>query len=148
MLRNESLVDDVYQTVLLQAYSDLPTFTGRSSFRAWLYAIARYRCMDTLKVSRSRSRYVVQQAEMPDMPDPQASPEELLVLQARQAWLHDAMHQLSAKAREVLVLRYFEKLSYEEMAQLNHERAATLRVRVARALSQLRRLLQTSDLEV
>jgi DNA-directed RNA polymerase specialized sigma24 family protein len=47
----------------------------------------------------------------------------------------------------VLVLRYFEKLSYEEMAQLNHERAATLRVRVARALSQLRRLLQTSSLE-
>jgi RNA polymerase sigma-70 factor (ECF subfamily) len=147
MLQNDSLVDDVYQTVLLQAYSDLPTFTGRSSFRTWLFAIARYRCMDTLKVTRNRSRYVVQQAEMPDAPAPQGTPEELLILHARHSWLHDALQQLSAEAREVLVLRYFKKLSYEEMARLNHERAATLRVRVSRALSQLRQLLQTSGLK-
>jgi RNA polymerase sigma-70 factor (ECF subfamily) len=142
LLKDEELADDVYQTVLMQALADLPTFSSRSSFRVWLYAIARYRCMDVLKVSRSRGRYMVQHEEDQDAPVVQDTPEEHLMRHARYVELQQALQQLPLKSREALVQRYFEQRSYEEMSRLGGEQAATLRVRVARALRQLRDVLE------
>lgn len=142
LLRDEELAKDVYQTVLMQAFEDLPSFTGRSSFRIWLQAIARYRCIDTLKVARSRSRYVVRQEAVPDMPDPQSVTEEQVAAAQTLAVLRAQLRRLPPKARQVLELRFCEQLSYEEMARRCGERAVTLRVRVARALPLLRRLME------
>lgn len=145
LLRDEELMKDVYQTVLMQAFEALPSFSGRSPFRVWLYAIARHRCMDTLQATRSRSRYVVNQEEVPDVPDPHATPEEQVMSAELFATLRAQLQRLPHKARQALELRYGEQLSYEEMALRCGERAATLRVRVARALSQLHCLMEEAD---
>ena len=46
VLRSRTLADDVHQLVFVQAFEDLGEFSGTSTFRPWLYAIANHRCLD------------------------------------------------------------------------------------------------------
>jgi RNA polymerase sigma-70 factor (ECF subfamily) len=143
LLGDDEQAEDVCQTVLLQAFIDLPSFSGRSSFRVWLYSIARHRCLDILKAVRIRQRYVVGEAAVPEPRDAHGTPEELLLREATYACLREELQRLPARSREALLLRYYEQLSYEEMAQRCEDQPATLRVRVSRALLQLRRSLES-----
>lgn len=142
ILGDTDLADDVYQTVLVQAFQDLPQYSGRAPLRTWFYSIARYRCIDALKARRSRSKHFVLHAEMPESPDQQPNAEELLLsLYTREA-LQIGIEQLPPRMKVALVLRFQERLSYDEMAKICQERPVTLRVRVARAMPLLRRHLR------
>jgi RNA polymerase sigma-70 factor (ECF subfamily) len=144
LLDDAEEVDDVYQTVLLQAFLHLPAFSGRSSFCVWLYSIARHRSLDTLKASRRWKRHVDSESELglePEFVDPRSTPEEELLRKATHAALHAEMQRLPPKTRQLLLMRYYEQLSYEEIAQRCAEQTTTLRVRASRALPQLRRAL-------
>lgn len=141
LLGDESQADDVYQTILLQMLVHLPRFSGRSSFRVWLYAIARHRCLDALKGTRRRWRCLEQAEEGPEPRDPRESAEETLLREATHARLREELQRLPASSREALVLRYYEQLSYEEMAQRGTDKSSALRVRVSRALLRLRQSL-------
>ncbi|WP_158623615.1 RNA polymerase sigma factor [Corallococcus llansteffanensis] len=143
LLGDRDKAGDVYQTLLLQAFVDLPHFSGHSSFRVWLYSIARHRCLDTLKAVRLRQRYMVQEEVMPEAQDSQETPEEVLLREAAHASLRAELRRLPAQSREALMMRYFEQLSYEEMALRCSNHPATLRVRVSRALMRLRDSLQS-----
>jgi RNA polymerase sigma-70 factor (ECF subfamily) len=145
LVEDEALSDDVYQTTLLQVFLHLPGFSGHSSFRVWLHAIARHRCLDALKTSRGRRKYVRRAAQLPEVPDPQDTPEEALLRKSTHAALRAELRRLPASARQALVLRYYEQLSYEEMGRRCAEQPATLRVRVSRTLSRLRRDLERMD---
>lgn len=143
LLGDKEQAGDVLQTVLLQAFVNLPHFSGRSSFRVWLYSIARHRCLDALKATRLRQRYVVQEELVPEVRDPQGTPEEALLHKATCSSLRVELQRLPELSREVLLMRYFEQLSYEEMALRCSDHPATLRVRVSRALMRLRHSLQS-----
>jgi RNA polymerase sigma-70 factor (ECF subfamily) len=143
LLGDDEQAEDVCQTVLLQAFIDLPRFSGRSSFRVWLYSIARHRCLDVLKAVRVQQRYVVRGDVVPEPRDVRGTPEELLLREATYAGLREELLRLPARSREALLLRYYEQLSYEEMARRCEDQPATLRVRVSRALLQLRRSLES-----
>jgi RNA polymerase sigma-70 factor (ECF subfamily) len=148
LLAGTSQPDDVYQTVLLQAFLHLPAFSGRSSFYVWLFAIARHRCLDILKASRRFKHHVVPEGEQrraPEHRDPRRTPEEELLREASHAALHAELQRLPPKTRQLLLLRYDEQLSYEEIALQCEEQPATLRVRASRALPRLRRALERRD---
>jgi RNA polymerase sigma-70 factor (ECF subfamily) len=151
LLADTAQTDDVYQTVLLQAFLHLPAFSGRSSFQAWLFAIARNRCLDTLKASRRWKKHVAPEAERgqgPERMDLRRTPEEELLREASHAALHAELQRLPPKTRQLLLLRYDEQLSYEEIALRYKEQPATLRVRASRALPRLRRALEGLEKKV
>lgn len=146
LLNNAEAAEDVYQTVLLQAFVDLPRCSGRASFRAWLFTIARHRCLDTLKSSRTQHRYVTTEEDlMTEAPDPRGTPEEVLLHEATCEALRMELQRLPARTRQALMSRYYEQCSYAEMAQYYEEQPATLRVRISRALAQLRRALELQE---
>ena len=58
VLRSHPLADDVHQVVFIQAFRDLERFSGESSFRAWLYAIANHRCRGDESYPAGRRRRV------------------------------------------------------------------------------------------
>ncbi len=148
LLEDAELAEDVYQTVLLQAFTHLPAFSGRSSFCAWLHAIARHRGLDTLKAARRRKHHVAPEEELggvPESMDPRGTPEEELLREATYAALQAELQRLPAKTHQLLRLRYYEQLSYEEIASRCEEQPATLRVRASRALPLLRRALEIQE---
>jgi DNA-directed RNA polymerase specialized sigma24 family protein len=68
-LRDRALAEDVQQQVFIAAFRDLPKFSGRSTVRTWLFAIARHRVLDAAK-SRRRARSHVDSEDAAHIPDP------------------------------------------------------------------------------
>ena len=146
LLNGSDLANDVYQTILMQAFTSLPSFSGRSSFRVWLYTIARHRILDAIKATRRQSRHF-SETEEPDsqqeIADPQYTPEEILAHQSSYAELKRALQKLPSKTQRLVLLRFYEGLPYDVISQQSAEPVTTLRMRMSRALRELRRIIDS-----
>lgn len=132
VLLDEQDAEEVAQDTFVYALRNLNRFEpDRSAFRTWLYTIAICRCRN------KRRRKWLPTINLADFGERQASTEPPLEAIAeaqstREAVL-DALHQLSPKLREAVVLRYFDGLSYREMADVLNcpQKTAESRVRLA-----------------
>jgi RNA polymerase sigma factor (sigma-70 family) len=140
-LGNTNEVEDVSQTVFAQAFQDLKSLASPHIARAWLRGIARHRCLDRLR-ARRRDFQVVEDGDLCAIVDRQPSPvqsdSDPRVGQA----LDECLDCLDARSRAVLVLRFHDELTFEEISKLTHDTPGALRVRLARALPTLRRCLE------
>lgn len=143
------LAEEVRQQVFVEVYRDLPGFGGRAPVRGWLFAIVRHRCLDATKVQRRWGlRY---KNELPGDPEidriaGMVSDQTELMEQLdrhRLAQVVDrCLQTLTPAAREAVLLRYQQELSYDEAAEVTGERPGTLQQRVARALPVLRKCVE------
>ncbi len=142
MLRDAALTDETHQTVFVQAWRDLERFKGDSSFKSWLFAIARHRCLDALKIRRRFFKRFEARETLPDGADPSPSAEAKLAHASLGGPLSRCLDKLTPEVRSAVLLRYREGISYTEMADIAGEQAGTLQRRVARALPALRACLE------
>ncbi len=131
-----TLVDDVHQLTFVQAYEGLLKFRGQSTFRSWLYGIARHRSLDAL---RSQKRRIAKSTENTEEP---VYPGDLGERVASRQLLQTCLGRLDQKSREAIVLRCQDGLSYTEMANICGEAEPALQMRVARALVRLRKCIE------
>ena len=136
-LRDATLADDVQQQVFIAAYHDLPKFTGRSTLRTWLFAIARHRVLDAAK-SRRRTQSHFEPADATGVPDPLPSPAERIDDQRLLEALVECLDKLRQDVRNVLLLRFQQGFTFEELAEIFGEKPGTLQAKVTRALPLLR----------
>lgn len=141
--------EEVRQQVFVEVYRDLPSFGGRAPVRGWLFAVVRHRCLDATKMLRRWGlRY---KNELPA--DPEL--DRIAGLTTDQTELMDQLDRhrlaqlverclptLAPAAREAVLLRYQQELSYDEAAEVTGERPGTLQQRVARALPVLRKCVE------
>lgn len=140
-LRDATLADDVHQQVFIQAHRDLAKFGGRSSVRTWLFAIARHRVLDAVK-SRRRAADHIDAADMQAVVDPRPSAGERIDdVRLREA-LAECVGGLPVRVRTALLLRFQQGFTFQEMAEVCGQRAATLQAQVARALPLLRACIE------
>ena len=142
VIGDRELAADVHQTVFLQAYRDMARFGGRSSFRTWLYSIARHRCLDAIKSQRRWSLRFLLGSEEKEQRDPGPTVREVLEGHSDIQAVERALLQLKPAVRIAVLLRYREEMSFEEMSEVCGEKASTLQARVARALPKLRRIIR------
>jgi RNA polymerase sigma-70 factor, ECF subfamily len=141
-LRDRTLADDVHQQIFIQAHRDLPRFVGRSTLRTWLFAIARHRVLDAAKMRRRAQAHFEDEAT-PDTIDPTPAAGELIDEARLRHDLVQCLEQLGEHMRTALLLRYQQGFTFEEMADICHEKAGTLQARVGRALPRLRACIET-----
>lgn len=136
--RSRQLADEVRQQVFVEVYRDLAGFAGRASLRAWILGITRHRCLDaTKKHRRWTNRF---KNEPPDDEESDDHELEREVDRSRLAKILAAcLAKLAPAARDAVVLRYHQDLSYDEASAVAGDNAGTLQQRVARALPVLRR---------
>ena len=107
----EELAQDVY----LRAYQKIGTLKDLNHVRAWLFRIAKNRCIDRARKNRSKRPHELN-------PNSQfierKTPESLLCDQERLQVLKKVIRQLPAKLKEVLVLRAYAQLSYREISYI------------------------------
>ena len=131
-LKDMALAEDAAQETFVKAWRSLGRFRGECSERTWLMRIAVNTCRDMQRTAwfRRLDRRVV--------------PEELPLTApaSQEPALAQAMLSLPPRDREVLVLRYYEQLSHEEIAQLLHAPINTIRSRLARAKKKLKLTLE------
>src|SRR3954452_21227536 len=142
MVADDDLAQEVHQMTFIQAYEGLARFGRRSSLRTWLFGIARHRCLDLLKADRRRRSRFDPLDDAPDLPGPDPNVEARLAERARARLMADCLRSLAPRARDTLLLRFQQGLSYPEIARLADEKAPPLQIRVSRPLPLLRRCLE------
>jgi len=140
-LHDRTLADDVHQQIFIQAHRDLRGFGGRSTLRTWLFAIARHRVLDAAK-SRRRAEAHIEEDDTADAVDPTPPAGERLDDARLQLTLIHCLRKLGEHARGVLVLRYQQGLTFDDLAVIYGEKPGTLQARVMRSLPALRRCIE------
>lgn len=132
--------DDVAQEVCVAVVSALPNYQLKGlSFRAFVYGIAAHKVTDAFRaIGRNRSEPF---ADLPDTPFPQDGPEQQVLLAELTGAVGGLLQRLTARQREVLVLRIAVGLSAEETAQVVGSTPGAVRVTQHRALSRLRSIV-------
>jgi RNA polymerase sigma-70 factor, ECF subfamily len=138
---NATEAEDVSQTVFAQALQDLKHLSSAHAAGQWLRSIARHRCMDHLR-ARRRAFEIIDNKQLCSLVDGQ-----LAILQSESdpriaKALDECLDCLDARSRELLVLRFHDELSFDEISKLMSDKPGALRVRLSRALPALRRCLE------
>ena len=128
---DRTLSEDLVQEVFLRILRHRKTFRVGTPFRAWIYQIARNARIDHFRKSRPQVPFEPEMAPAVDTGDPAQQLQESELL-------HRALMELPEEKRELLVLCRFQELPYEEVARLVGCGVATVKVRIHRALQELR----------
>ena len=135
MTGNSHVSEDLVQDVFFRILKYRHTYRDQSRFSTWMYQIARNACMD----DRRKKRHEV---ELIDEECCEASstplPGEDLERSQEFRLLRSALAQLTADKREVLVLSRFQNLKYEQIAEILACDVGAIKVRVYRAMRDLR----------
>ena len=146
LLRNDAEAEDVMQLVFLQAFTDFDRQKQAGAERYWLLSIARHRCLDRLKMLKSRPEDETDEQTL-EHPSDDAPLDEALAGSEAAAQLARCLGELPDHARVAVVLRYTDQLSYEQIETATGTKAGALRVRVLRALPLLKACLQRAGVE-
>ena len=136
LARNDHDAEDLAQEAYLRALRSFDTFRGVDG-RAWLLTIVR-NTWRTWAGNRQKMSSDTPFNEEIHVVDPGlGNPETFLVEQAGRDSLHQALEDLPDDAREMLVLRELEGLSYREIAEVTGLRPGTVMSRLSRARRRL-----------
>ena len=138
LTHSEHLADEVRQQVFVEVYRDLASFGGRASLRAWVFGITRHRCLDATKKHRRWTNRFKNEPPTDEEPDDHEVERELDRSKLARL-LAACLAKLAPAARDAVVLRYHQDLSYDEASAVAGDNAGTLQQRVARAIPALRR---------
>ena len=144
VVRDENEALDLTQETFVRAWTALPNFRGQSQFRTWLYRITTNLCYNRLPGLR-RSLNDLGDDVLPDVPeseDTASNPLRVLESNEIRIQLHQAIDQLDANYKILIVMRYHDELSYEEIASLLNLPLGTVKTGLFRAREKLRLALQ------
>ena len=131
--------EDVAQEAFVQAYLKLSTFQRSSRFYTWVYRIAFNQAISKNRKRRPRvSLSVVQEAGGPEPIAEADCPTEGAFAEERSRLLHEAIGELADDHRQVLVLREFDDMDYQQISEVIDAPIGTVRSRLFRARAQLR----------
>lgn len=131
---NRSLSEDLTQEAFLRVLKHAASFKPGLSFSVWLFGIARNAYFDLLRKRRVESPGL----DFDDFRSSEPMLEEVLARKQDVQFLGEALGRLSEAKREVLVLSRFHNMRYEDIARLMQCEVSTVKVRVYRALRELR----------
>lgn len=146
-------VEEICQEAFLSVIRNLNAFQGESQFQTWLFRIAANKARDYRERQHAakrggRQRPVPLQAEDPetglalDPPDGAPGPDAVLANAEQAALVHAALGELDVPCREIIELRYFGDLSYEEIGASLQLHAKTVSSRLSRCLDRLEALVR------
>lgn len=138
--------DDAYdlsQEAFIRVYKARRRYDGSRPFYTWFYAILSNLAKNHLKKRFVRSRYAarVKRESDPGRGDPSRSPDFLVAADEVRQAVWAAIEKLSYEQREIIILRHFEDMSYEEMAKLLEIPLGSVMSRLYYARKKLRELL-------
>jgi RNA polymerase sigma-70 factor (ECF subfamily) len=137
LLRDHGEAEDACQEAFLRAYTRLETYDPTYSFYTWLSTIVSNICFRTLQRRDWRS-ISVDPALLREAPVFTAEePEMLLMVKERADVIRQALERLPDGYRQMMILRHWHDLSYQEIAEATRQSLATVKTRLHRARQML-----------
>ena len=147
MLGNKQEAEDIAQEAFVRAYINLHSYDQKRKFSTWLYRIATNLCID--RIRKKKPDYYLD-AQVPgtdglDMYSQIAADEKLPEETVEQMELQDRIQyeisRLPDKYRSVIVLKYIEELSLQEISEILDMPLGTVKTRIHRGREALRKQL-------
>jgi RNA polymerase sigma-70 factor, ECF subfamily len=143
---NRDDVDDIAQEVFIRVYKSLSKFKFDASFFSWLYRITMNLCIDEIRKRKIRRvlslNYLTEDTlEKSRKSKDYTMASDLVLTEEKRQVIQSALQRLTPEHREVLVLREYQDLSYNEIAETLGLRLEAVKSRIFRARMELKNLL-------
>ena len=136
LLKSRDDARDIAQDAVLQAYQKLDSYRGEAAFYTWLYRIAINTAMSFLRRRRHKTTSIESLreniGEEPADQHAEADPDAPVIRAEQRELVHNALAELPDDYRIVLILKEFEGLRYDEIAELVDCPLGTVRSRIHR----------------
>ncbi len=151
MVKNQDDADDLTIEAFGKAFSRLEQYSPSFAFSTWLFKIASNNCIDFMrkkrvKVTSMDTGYTTDSGEVIYF-DAKASgqdPEEAIIYNQKVKHMRNLVEKLKPRYRELVELRYFDELSYEEIAESLNLPLGTVKAQLFRARDYLAVLIENT----
>jgi RNA polymerase sigma-70 factor (ECF subfamily) len=144
---DRDIAEDVVQDALIQAWNHLADLRSTGALRPWLMRIVVNQCI-SFKRRLARTTAFMRQALSEQETDLIAQVADDHKGRMEREWdLAQAIESLPLKQRVVIVLHYYNSMTLPEMSQMLDTSENTLKKRIQAALTNLRRILRTTNME-
>lgn len=142
-VRDDAEAEDITSDVFMRALKAMPRYEPRQAFLAWLYRIARNAVID--RARKGNRQVSFEDALQHPGVDKIVEPDAEILAHSDSATLRDALAKLTPLQQEVVVLRFLEGYSTEEIAGIVGKREGTVRGIQFRAIGALRQLIPSRE---
>lgn len=147
-LKEVDAARDMAQQTFVRVYTARDRFDAARRFRPWLLCIARNLCLNELKRKKTVSMETLEEYASAARDEGRGGevlrfsgegPDEVLMAKERRELLAKALDSLDEESREIVVLRFFQRMPAREIAEIVGSSEGAIRTRLHRVLSGLRK---------
>lgn len=152
MLNREDEARDAVQETFVSAYRNLKNFRGEAKVSSWLHRIAINQCLTKKRREKSRAETFFEEEERAEeryfVAPSDKSPVQQIEKIERSRYVKQAVLSLPPDLRQVIVMKEFEEMTFQEIADTLGLPLSTVKSRLYTALKQLRLKLEKVSSEV
>jgi RNA polymerase sigma factor (sigma-70 family) len=152
MVNNKDDADDLTIEAFGKAFKRLSQYTPNFAFSTWLFKIATNNCIDHIRKKKNNTFSIDKPftddegGEMTmDLRSEQPDPEEKVMKKQKVMMMHEVVEKLKPRYKMLIEMRYFEELSYEEIAEKLELPLGTVKAQLFRAREFLQNILKNSQ---
>lgn len=129
-LDDKTVASDLLQETFIKVYLHLDSYSKNYTFGQWIYTIARNTLVDHIR-RRADDLSIDEHFRSPQATTP--SPEESVIISQSHSHFYAALEELSEEYRRIIVMRFIEEYSYEEIADKLSKPINTIKTQIRRA---------------
>lgn len=134
---------DAVQEVFIKVYINIASFDNSKKFSPWLYRIAHNNFINEIKKNkREPLSFVDFDVFLPYLKSVENPDQNLLDEELKQS-LDSYINKINVRYKEILILYYFEDLSYKEISDVLHIPVSSVGIRLSRAKNAIRKLMKS-----
>ena len=140
--------EDLLQDTFLRVYRNRHSYQRIAKFSTWLYTIAGNLARSEYRKRKRRRMHSIQSVSRDNeeyemaIPDETYSPDKYTESQLQDRYIQEALRQIPASFREVVIMRDIQQLAYEEIAEITGLPMGTVKSRINRGRTKLQSLLK------
>ena len=143
---NENEAEDLTIRTFAKAFDKIHTFDEKYEFKTWLISISNNLFIDQLRKRKTETISIHKESsEIHKIKDEEPSPADKLIIEQNLAELLAYIKQLKPHYQEIINLRFFQEMSYKEMAATLDEPMSNIKVKLLRAKKLLAEIIDKSD---
>ncbi len=138
LIKNTNEAEDITIETFAKAFEKIQTYNEEYAFKNWLLTISKNVYIDHKRKNKKKDM-IISSEEVPDRPaeQPETTEEDHLILEQKLVELQKALKELKPAYRKILELRYFNNLSYREIADQTGLSMSNVKIRLMRARQML-----------
>lgn len=129
---------DLMQEIFISVFRNLDSYRGEGAFKAWMFRIAHYRCVEFYRKKKDLSSL----DDVPERVDTNSCPDDALLSSESDSRIVMAMQNLSVNQKAVVELKFFGQFTFDEIAQQLSISSNTAKSRLYSALENMKNILE------